>query len=194
MRLLTAILIVFALLAVAVHASDEKLAPTPSNGRPSDTTPMTLPPANNDVEATSTAEAGSDRNGELKAVIGTSVPQGVYQPFSAWQKVQLGATALVNPKAAKNAAVVNFYEPQAISASGHDLESFLKSHRVTVAEKVAQDSWEVLSPREAEIYFNMLRGGESVKGVGFMTFHALPNVKGESLITWGDAKQAPPTR
>lgn len=62
-------------------------------------------------------------------VSASAVPMGSYQRFGVWEGIQLGATSLINPKAAQSAAVVYAFEPEFLGEDASVKRMFLSKLR-----------------------------------------------------------------
>jgi hypothetical protein len=117
-----------------------------------------------------------------------SVPSGTYQPFDIWQKVQFGATSVVNPKAAKAAVVVHEYNWGAIAGDKEAEEAILskaKAGQVSFANETGDGKFKTISSSEVE---RALTSGES-SNLKVLSFDALPGkTSGGKMITWSATK------
>ena len=119
------------------------------------------------------------------------IPKGTYEPFGAWQHLQLGATTLVNPKIAENSAVVNAYAaPEALA--GLDAEQFAakyKAGQLVVAMKADGSRYEVL-PASADpaSVFQALKAGKEKQAI-VLSYERLGTARPSKFINWADKTQ-----
>ena len=97
----------------------------------------------NSVEGTPTAKSSPGND----ATVTASVPHGTYENYGVLQQVQLGATSLINPSAAKRAAVVNAYSLPTVIDTSWNSGSALDAARdyMVFAKKIADDKYVTLS-------------------------------------------------
>jgi hypothetical protein len=90
---------------------------------------------------------------------GEAVEPLVFYPFTFWQKLQFGATSLVNPETAEQATILYSYDPgKVMNATTWD--SIAASS--TIAKETGPAMYEMVTAEEAEAVARSLRLGEMV--------------------------------
>jgi len=110
-----------------------------------------------------------------------AVPAGTYQPFDTWQKIQLGATSLVNPSVAHGAAVVYSFPFKSSPIVAFDK---MKRGDAVFAKRMPDGRYATLSGDELKAVIGKLQNGESVDDVAVLTYQKVPPANSDQLILW----------